>query len=570
MFREALDRATSYWHPGAVAVRRGAVTQVIHGLRERVMPHLLQLAIVMTSAAVGQVATLIHRPLACYCADTHSYLVAAAQIANSPVHLIQPLRTPGYPALLAIFIKLTGTVDPNAVVAVQAVIALVTLIETYVLVVRVTQHRWIACIVASLIGTNLYILDWERAILSELLSFWALVTIFLCYERLVRNPATGTAIVFAAFSFAAIMIRPFNLYLPFLLLALLLARSAWLHEGRRYWKPVLASAMLVGLGLGGYMLADKQVNGTFGLSWVTNLNLFGKVLEYHMEGLPVPPQYLALQADVEDFVTHNPPYPIDPWPSVPPDPWVFVQAHENADARYGPGMSWVGGYRPIGNFAETLIVRNLPQYVASSLPDVYAAWQPAPAFYAPYAMAPGGSWTPDSKAIPGFTGYTVFGRGTASSRFEPPWVTALLIASSLAEGSYALLPVLVLILACWVWRRPRDTEAYYLLAMLSGLVGSILFGALGAYSEFYRMRSPMDWAMITVALVVMIELVIALTRKDAHGVARPPLAPAAPMPERVESSPVTMLPSRPRADGDPTDPDGRRAGTAAPIPPPGE
>ena len=480
------------------------IRRIVNAIR----PHGFAVLVVLACTAAGQIATLMQRPLTCYCADTHSYLVAAQQIMQSPVALIQALRTPGFPLLLAVVFKLTGNENWNAVTVVQAVIAVCTIVECYVLAYWLTQRRWIATVVAGLLGTNLYILAWERVMMTELLSIWAIVTLFLCFDRFVQRPRTSIAVVFALVAFIAVMIRPFNLFLPVLLLALVLGWSWWIHEGQRYGKPVLLSAVLLTLTVGGYMVADARVNGVFGLSWVTNIDTFGKVLEYHLEDVPVDPRYAALQASVDRFVTHNPPYPVDPWPAVPPDPWSFVQTHEYS--QFGPGMNWAGGYQPVGAFARSIILSHPIQYLADSIPDVYAAWQAAPWLYPVYGAAPDGTMTPDQTAIAGVTGYPIFGMHTVSARYEPFWVTGLLTLSSFQQGAYDLLPLLLLFLAWWLWTHRRDPRTFMLVAMLCGVGGGILVAGLLSYAEFYRLRAPMDWAMIMVCTIVLLTLVSAV------------------------------------------------------------
>src|SRR5260370_5083936 len=153
------------------------------------------------------------------------------------------------------------------------------------------------------------------------------------------------------------MIRPFNLYLPVLLLGVMLAWSFWVKEGQRYLRPVVLSASLFLVAVGGYMVANALENGAFGLSWVTNIDLFGKVLEHHLQDSRVAAQDAPLQADLDRYIASNPTYPVDPWPAAPPDPWAFVQTHEFS--AYGPGMSWSGGYQPVGSFARSIIVSRL-------------------------------------------------------------------------------------------------------------------------------------------------------------------------------------------------------------------
>src|SRR5262249_31741938 len=85
---------------------------------------------------------------------------------------------------------------------------------------------------------------------------------------------------------------------------------------------------------------------------------------------------------------------------------------------------------------------------------------------------------------------------------EPVWVTALLDLSTLEQLSYLLLPLLLVGVGLWLWRRPRDVAAFLLLALLGAVLGAMAMAAFGNYAEFYRIRMPMDWAMIAVSGLV--------------------------------------------------------------------
>lgn len=106
------------------------------------------------------------------------------------------------------------------VVVAQVILWIVATIECYILLFRLTHVGWLASIATTLGATNLYLLQWERLIMSEALSYWCLVSLFLCFDFFMRRPHVWSALLFALFSFMAIMIRPFNVYIPLLLLVL--------------------------------------------------------------------------------------------------------------------------------------------------------------------------------------------------------------------------------------------------------------------------------------------------------------------------------------------------------------
>lgn len=462
----------------------------------RLRQHAVPLLIVLAATTIGQIAALMQQPLSSVNPDTHSYVGAAKVIVRSPSlwgklgHLVQPLRTPGLPALLAIVAQVSGQPNDTLVVMIQAAFAVATIFECYVLVARISQRRWVACIAASLIALNLYILSWERAIYTELLSYWSIVTVLLVFERFARRPRLSTAALLALISFVSVMIRPFNVFLLPLLMVVLALRFAWLRELKRHWRPLVLSSTLFFGGVLGYMSANASANGFFSLSWGSNVNLVGKVMEYGMQGDYVDPQYRSTQADIEHFVAAYPSYPPNPW-DLPLDKY-----------------SWANGYAPAGKYAENLILHNLGLFAVDSIPDIFKTWTAEPVMYQAFGAAPNGKFIKNPNAVPGISAYHLFRvgdfwGGLVTTRYEPVWVNMLLIISTIEQQSYILLPLLFLWLGLWVRRHPKDVDSFILFVLLLVVVGGILFAAMGTYGEFYRIRFPVDWAMIVATVMIL-------------------------------------------------------------------
>src|SRR5262249_27323528 len=191
--------------------------------------------------------------------------------------------------------SLTATFLP--VVLAQALLSVVAALCSYLLLYRLTGRRVFACLIASCISINLYILAWERSVRYETLSYTWLVLVFLCFERFMRRPRLVLGLLLGVLVFCALMIRPSNLFLPFVLFGLALLRlrgggelgglwarlGTWRELGRRGGQtllPLLAAGAVTAVLLLGYMTLNGQVNRFFGLSYAHNVTLLGKVLEY--------------------------------------------------------------------------------------------------------------------------------------------------------------------------------------------------------------------------------------------------------------------------------------------------
>ncbi|HEX6122878.1 MAG TPA: glycosyltransferase family 2 protein, partial [Ktedonobacterales bacterium] len=468
---------------------------------------------------VGQVATLTQFPRAYIYADTKGYAVAAAHFAHSITHL-DAFRTPGYPLLLGFVEAVTGQHLTGATVCgrtyiphygallpvcqnsfrwmlpVQALLLLAATLTCYGLVYHLTRRRAAACVAAVLICANLYIVSWERTILTELLSFWSIVTVFYCFERFVRRPGLAWGIPLTIMLIVSPLIRPFNVYLPVLLLGLLLLRAIWLRRLRASWKPVALAGALVAVCLLGYMQLNAVQNGFFGLSWDHNVTTMGKVMEYRMQGLPVDARYAGVQADVQEYMATVPATSL-------PNPWRIMTYYPHDTGTY---------FTPAGDYAQNLIKRNFVTFAIHSLPDLLKAWLPPLEFYATYGVDTQGNFQADPQGIPGITAFPVYRWGPVAASSVPFWVTGLMVLSTIAQYLYVLLPLLLVLLAWRLWRRREDDATFIELAMLLTVVAGLFFAALGNYDEFYRIRFPVDWAFFAVLAIVAVDL---LTRRRA-------------------------------------------------------
>lgn len=423
--------------------------QLMHAMRF----HAGALTALLIAIVVGQYATLVQTaPVPVY-ADTVSYLLAAhAILAHGQV--FSTFRTPGYPGFLAILQLLAGSDGPHHVVAAQAAVMVLAVLEIYALSFNITQRRWIAAIIGACCGLNLYFLDWERTTLTEACSLWVCVTVFLLLERYMRTGKLKWLASLCGTLFLAIMVRPTFVFLPLLLVALLALRAARRRIFTSAWRELAAALIVVYLLVVGYMAGNRIVNGYFGLSYVSNVNLLGKVMEYQLQDDNSNPQYARLQSDLDNYLARH----AGSW-----DPWLFMDAY----TQYGQPP-----YTAVGKYADQVIERHPLQYVVHTVPDMVISWQASPYVYAPWNVTPG-------------------------------WIKSLVGLSNMELGAYALLPVLLVTLALLAWRTRASTAAFMLFSMLVCVSANVYMGAAASYGEYYRLRAPYDWAMLVVALIAL-------------------------------------------------------------------
>jgi 4-amino-4-deoxy-L-arabinose transferase-like glycosyltransferase len=231
--------------------------------------------------------------------DTPSYLHVTQQFLASG-NPVDPLRTPGYPLLVALIFLLAGVGNFLAVAVVQGILFVIATLEIYVLTALVLRRSWVAFLVGVLVGTNTYLLSFVKPIIVEGFALWLTTSLALAVVLFVKRLKPGYLWLAAGFLLLLFMTRPEWIYLPIPLLAYLL------FIARRYGKlrqllphGLAATAVLYGV-LGLFILVNATQNGYLGVSYVQRINLVGKVLQYHMQN-EASPQYAEVQQELDAF-----------------------------------------------------------------------------------------------------------------------------------------------------------------------------------------------------------------------------------------------------------------------------
>jgi hypothetical protein len=369
--------------------------------------HATSLGIMLCVTAIGQFAIFSQRPSIVLTSDSRGYMRAAAEFATH-VDLIHGLRTPGYATVLALLFTFGGWVDYLFVVAAQTVLVVVALIEIYVLLWNVTRRKWMACCIASLLGANLYLLNWERSLLAGSLTFCGVVTVLLCFERFVHAMRVQMALAFALSSVVLVLITPFFLFLPALLLAALFVRV--LLAGKQIWHKslyvLLALAITYGC-LSGYLVGQARAHGKLAPAWATQ------------------------------------------------------------------------------------------ERTVADIPDIFAVWLAQPALDTAASTARAGTSGTSVTSDAGSTGTAV--------NSERPWMRLLLALSLAEQGLYWLFPLLLIVLVAKVWERPKDPRRFMLSVLALVVASTIVMAALGAQGDWYAERFPVDWALIAVAGIMLLD-----------------------------------------------------------------
>ncbi len=407
----------------------------------RVWPHRWALAIVLVACAWGQAAMLSQTAPLGYFPDSRDYLASAAHLA---ANLITPYRAAGYSVVLAAILGVTGWGTYAGILFAQVALTVASIIEIYVLATRVCRARWAGALAASLVALNLSFLAWERSILSETLSIWLLVTMLVLFESYLRLGQRHILVWMSLVAVALTFTRPLFFFMPLVLAAVLAWRVMRLGTWRRAWRPV-ALVLAVSYGaVAGYIVANDIGNHYLGISYISSVNLFGKILHYNLERDPVPASLAAMRQDAIAYRERG-----------QYEPWNFPRAF--------PGKGYdANNYASESAYATYIVVHHPLSFAKAAITDALATLDAQPKYYA----------TIDASAW---------------------WIAPLDALARIENAGYLVLVALAAWLLYRAWRRPGDVPTLVALGVsLLALANVVLIGA-DAYDEFYRLRAPADW-----------------------------------------------------------------------------
>lgn len=388
--------------------------------------------------------------------DTPAYLGQAHHILDAG-RFVDPARLPGYPTLIALVFLFTGRVNLGAVSTLQAILYVLATLELYAALCLVVRRAWVAALIALPVAVNTHLLSYVHPILSEGLALFLVTTLALALVIFLRWPGSRSLWGVTGALLALFLTRPEWMYLPIPLFAVLLVFAAR-HGLSRRLLPVAAVALGVLYGtLGGYVVLNRVENSCTCVTYISNLNLLGKVMQYRMER-EAPPRYDHVTRLVTAHLARG-----------DADPWNVIRED------YPPLKR--DYYALAGDYSLAIIRAHPVEFVAKSAPVVAATLTTVNPFR---PIDPGGPFAPPLLLLnAGIELLMRFGL-----RFFP------------------LLGVGWLVWALWPWHEARRAssplvaEAMGLLTLLGGY--GLTLTVFGGYVYFARLRAPYAPLLLTV------------------------------------------------------------------------
>lgn len=274
--------------------------------------------------------------------DTPGYTTLAQHIVKYG-QLVDVMRLPGYPLLIV----LVGATHLAALSVVQAALFVAAVVEVYAALCLATRRAWLAAAIAALTGANIHIISYVKPILSEALTLFFTASLALAVMLCIRRMSVRRLWAVAICLLALFLTRPEWIYLPVPLFGYLLL-LAWRRGVLRRLAPqaLLAGVMLYGV-LGLYIVVNGMQHNFYGITYVQNINLLGKVMQYGMHD-EAPARYADVQRVVDSQMAKG---DTDPW-NVIRTPYPPIQRDY---------------FARVGEYAEAIIIGHPVEYLWHSM-----------------------------------------------------------------------------------------------------------------------------------------------------------------------------------------------------------
>lgn len=375
--------------------------------------------------------------------DTVTYLISAYHIVKDG-NFADPRRTPGYPLFLIAIFFLAGKEKLQTVSLAHGALFVLATLEVYIIAVLLFRRAWLALVVGLLVGTNVFVLGYVKPVAIEGFSLWLTVTLALAVVIFAHTFKARDFWLVAVVLLALFMTRPEWMYFPIPLFAYLLFLAARRGKFRRLLPHSLVAVFLMYAILGLYVYTNATENGYAGVTFIQNVNLLGKVMQYHMQN-EAPAQYAAAAQKVNIVLARNP----------QASPFDLAVPYSEFTTNY---------WKLSGDYATSIVVHHPIEFFAHTVSVFFTS---SDAIYAYFVHTDG--------------------------RFATP-LSVLQITSVAVDRALRFFPLFVLIwglLLCWGrTRKLRLVEvmgALVLLAFYDQWMTSI-----GAYSDYMRFQEPFN------------------------------------------------------------------------------
>jgi hypothetical protein len=251
----------------------------LYFMQKRIFSRYVFLALLLTLlSSLIVTGFYLNHPRAEVLPDSWSYLYVVNLISNTG-QLVNFWRLPFYPLFISAIYAVMGQGNLEAVSIAQAILFVVATLEVYVVAALVFKRAWLALIMGLLVGANLTLLSYVKPLMTEGIGLWLLVSLTLTTVLFLKTFRRRLLWLSMGWMLLLFMTRPEWLYLPPFILAYVLWMSHWKQLLRRFLPHAIAGLIILYSIAGGYIYINATQNNFSGTTWITNINMLGKILQ---------------------------------------------------------------------------------------------------------------------------------------------------------------------------------------------------------------------------------------------------------------------------------------------------
>lgn len=222
--------------------------------------------IIITGLLIRLLVSLLYQHITLY-PDSLDYISLAERLSNLNLNGYGGERSPGYPLLIC----LTGFSDILMVIT-QSLIGICTLIIIYKTIIATGIKENTSLLITLLLSCYLPTVFFEVTLLTETVTLFVISLIFFLFFKLAKDKEYpfSTFLWLALFCGYLILIKPFYIFLPFLLTTILLCQKKTI---KIIWKKCTIFFLISSFAFLGWSYVNKVNTGYFVSSTYYGFNL---------------------------------------------------------------------------------------------------------------------------------------------------------------------------------------------------------------------------------------------------------------------------------------------------------
>ena len=288
-----------------------------------------------------------------YYSDSWTYLNCAKVMGER--FYIDVYRPPVYPLVL-LLCALVFSWDRFFIglIIIQVFLSMISTVLIYKIGLIISNNKPVSLLAALVVNISISTFGWDFMIMSENFSIFLITLITYTLLKYFQTQNIKYLYALAADLLLLVFTKPFFIGLPIFIIIIFILYYP-LNKVKYHSRPLFTftiSICLIYAFVFGYCTLNNKINGFYGITSVSNVNCFGKILQYKMEAYG---DNTKLKDDINNAYISTPKDNLVRGEYL--EPWGFLGKYGWANNNY---------FEP-GRFSSSIIKNNLILYITNSL-----------------------------------------------------------------------------------------------------------------------------------------------------------------------------------------------------------